>query len=467
MHMTKTYLQKIYLVFLIAFIPVLSYAQVGAGLNYGIGPGLKKGGLFSYLSPDSSSYIRFNMVAQSWLRYNQNNPGSTIVDPQVLPANGQLQNTTTDFGIRRIRLLMSGQLSPRVSFFVQFGQNSWNNLSTRKAGSFFHDVTADYAVVKKKLSIGFGLNGWNGPGRFANSSVSSILGLDPPLFQETTNDINDQFVRNLGIYAKGKLGKFDYRIALEKPMSLQNASTTPVNPLNGAAALGNASSFSYQQPQWQTQGYFMYQFHDQESNFMPSTVGSYLGTKSVFNIGAGFKYQNQAMWNKNAAKDTVYHPMALFAIDVFYDKPLSSNRDAITLYGGFFHYDFGPQYLRLENPMNTTNGIKGTLGTIGGTGNGYPGIGTGNTVYGQAAYKFKDDLFGEQGTLQAFYSLQYSSYDALNDPLVLHNMGVNWLIHGNNSKFTLNYESRPIYNSVTEKVQGRRGCVVLQYQVAF
>ncbi len=438
--------------FLITLCPFLAKAQLA--------PKLQKGGLFTYLSPDSSSFIRFNMVAQSWLRYNQNNPGSIITDTQVLPASGQVQNTTTDFGIRRIRLLMSGQISPRVSFFVQFGQNSWNNLSARKLGSFFHDVTADYAVVKKKLSIGFGLNGWDGPGRYANSSVTSILGLDPPLFQETTNDINDQFVRNLGLYAKGKLGKLDYRIAVNKPLSLQGASTAP-------AALGTASSFSYQQPKWQTQGYFMYQFKDQESNFMPSTVGSYLGKKKVFNIGAGFKYQNQAMWNKTAAKDTVYHPMALFAVDIFYDAPLSSKGNSITAYGGFFHYDFGAGYLRLENPMNVTNAIKAGLGTIGGTGNGYPGIGNGNTLYEQLAYKFKDNLLGEQGTLQPYFETQYSVYDALKDPMINYNMGVNWLIHGNNSKFTFNYESRPIFNSATEKVQGRRGCFVLQYQVAF
>jgi len=101
---------------------------------------------------------------------------------------------------------MSGSLSDRVNFFMQFGQNNLNYLSGRKAGSFFHDVTVDYAVIKKKLSIGTGLNGWNGPSRFSNTSVGNVLVLDPPNYQEVTNDTYDQFVRRLGVYAKGKLG---------------------------------------------------------------------------------------------------------------------------------------------------------------------------------------------------------------------------------------------------------------------
>jgi hypothetical protein len=449
--MTKQ-LTRICLFTLLSFSPFMVKAQLAAGLS--------KGGLYTYLQPDSTTYIRFNMVAQTWVRLNQNNPGSTLTGVGY-PANGELQKTTTDVGIRRIRLLMSGQISPRVFFFVQFGMNSWNYLSARKAGAFFHDVTGEYAIAKKKLTIGFGLNGWNGPGRFSNQSVSSILGLDPPLFQEATNDINDQFVRHLGVYLKGKLGKLDYRVAFDKPLAIQTASTTP-------AALGVNSSYAYNNTSMAAQGYFMYQFFDQESNAVSSTVGSYLGKKKIFNIGAGFKLQNKAMWSRaTATSDTTYHQMALFAVDVFYDSPLSSKGNALTLYGGFFHYDYGKGYLRIENPMNTTNGIRTGLGTMGGTGNGYPGIGTGNTLYGQAAYKFKDHLLGEAGTLQFYFESQYSKYDALNDPMVLLNFGVNWLIHGNNSKFTLNYQDRPIFSSSTEKVISHNGEFVLQYQVAF
>ncbi len=160
------------LILLSLCIPMFGYAQFPAKL---------KDGLKTYLSSDSASFVKLNFVSQTWVRYNQNNPGSTV--------NGELESNTFDVGIRRVRLVLSGQLSKRVSFFFQFGQNSFNYLSARKAGAFIHDATADYALVPKKLSLGFGLQGWNGLGRYSNSSVASILALDPPIFQETTNDV--------------------------------------------------------------------------------------------------------------------------------------------------------------------------------------------------------------------------------------------------------------------------------------
>src|ERR1043166_8050267 len=92
----------------------------------------------------------------------------------------------------------------------------------------------------------------------------------------------------------------------------------------------------------------MYQFLDEESNFGPGVVGSYLGKKRVFNIGAGFNYQEKAMFNlADNKKDTVYNPILLIAIDVFYDAPINREKGtAVNFYGGYFNYNFGPGYIR-------------------------------------------------------------------------------------------------------------------------
>src|SRR5579859_3496488 len=215
-----------------------------------------KNGLRYYLDKnDSSRFITLNMVGQFWVRNTDNNPYSTV--------QNVYQNNTTDMSIRRIRFVLSGALTDRINFFVQFGQNNFNYLSARKTGTFFHDITADYAVVKKHLSIGAGLNGWNGPSRFSNSSVSSILALDPPNYQEVTNDTYDQFVRRLGMYAKGKLGKLDYRVSIGKPFVIQTTSGSGTETINANSA------FSTLPPNLVYQGYFMYQFFDSESNFSP------------------------------------------------------------------------------------------------------------------------------------------------------------------------------------------------------
>ena len=292
-------------------------------------PDKLKNGLRYYIdSKDSSHYISLGMTAQLWIRNTQNNPYSTV--------QGTPQSNTTDFSIRRIRFVFSGVLTDRVSFFVQFGQNSLNYLSARKAGSFFHDITADYAVIKKHLIIGAGLNGWNGPSRFANASVASTLVLDVPIYQEVTNDTYDQNGRRMGIYAKGKLGKIDYRVSIGKPFVIQTASGSGTEPIN------ENSTFSTLPPALNPQGYFMYQFLDQESNFGSGMPGSYLGKKRVFNLGAGFNYQKNAMFRYSnvATKDTVSEDMKLFAADVFYDVPLNKEKGtAYNLYACYSHYN--------------------------------------------------------------------------------------------------------------------------------
>lgn len=421
-----------------------------------VSPPILKDGLKMYLTADSAAFLKFNFVAQAWARLNESNPGSTV--------NGELAPQTVDVGLRRMRLILSGQLNPRVFVFVQFGLNSFSYLSPRKTGAFFHDVTGEYAVVKKALSLGIGLNGWDGPSRYANSSTSSILGLDPPLFQEATNDVTDQLVRQLGVYVKGKLGKLDYRLAVGKPFVTQTASALP-------DALSHNSTYSPGNPRAQVHGYFMYQFLDQENNAGAGTVGSYLGRKRVFNIGAGMVYQARAVWHTSLAGDTITQALKLFAVDVFYDAPVNAARGtALTAYGGYYHYDYGPGYLRNLGVMNPANGVRSGLASFNGPGNSYPLLGTGNIGYAQVGYLLKRGLLGEYGTLQPYVSEQLARYDRLANAMTLLDVGVNWLVQGNNSKITVNYENRPVFTTQRSgdiTATSRRGEYVLQYQVAF
>jgi len=440
---------------------------------------LKDGLKFYTDTQDSSHFIRLNMTNQFWARY-------TVADPLTV-VNGYPQPNIADMSIRRVRMVLSGQLNDRVAFFAQFGQNNLNYLSPRKAGSFFHDVTADYAVVKKHLSLGFGLNGWNGPSRFSNISTTSIMTLDPPNFQEVTNDTYDQFVRRLGIYMKGKLGKLDYRISAGKPFVIQTASGITDGMNN------SSSTFSAKPPQMVYQGYFMWQFLDQESNFGPSTQGTYLGRKKVFNIGAGFYNQQGAMnsVNPNNPKDTVMQDIMLLSVDVFYDTPINKEKGtAFSFYGSYSNYNYGTNFIKVTGPDNPATGVQtaytAPTSTVTGYnpltgksltsfnkasfGNAFPYLGTGNVLYAQAGYKFKDKLLGDQGTLQVFANCQYAVYDRLAAPMYVFDAGINWLIKGHNSKFTFDYQDRPYFleNSTGNLIQhSRYGQFVMQYQCAF
>lgn len=405
------------------------------------------------LNEDGSNYIDVNLVTQIWFRYNQSNPGTTVF--------GYEKNETFDIGLRRVRAVISGQLSDRVYFFTQFGINNFTAVSARKSPLFFHDASADIAVTKRSLSIGGGLTGWTGFARFSSPSISKIMGYDAPLFEQSTNDISDQFLRKLSIYAKGKLGKLDYRVIASTPMAIQNS--------NAVNAISTNSEFSLQPAQLQYSGYFMYQFFDEESNKNPYTVGTYLGTKKVFNIGAGFQYQADAMWRHKDAlsQDTINEDMLHFAADIFYDRPIGKKGAAISFYATYVNFNFGKGYLRNLGVMNPANGTLPTANNLNGAGNAFPMLGTGSVIQGQIGYLLPNTILSEgKGQLMPYVMLMSANYDRLNQNMLVIDGGINWFLNEHSTKLSLNVQNRPVFRLTDQQVSERKNMVVLQLQVA-
>lgn len=400
------------------------------------------------LNESGSNYIKITGLFQGWVRSMDYNPGSQVL--------GYDKTAGTDLGIRRYRVQLYSQLTDKVFFYSQFGENNVNSISDRKTGFFVHDAYGQYDI-NKHISVGTGLSGWSGLSRFSSPSVGSILGIDAPLFLQTTNDVTDQFLRKFSIFAKGKFGKLDYRIALAQPMSIQKAAGYTASPPTTTAA------FSPEPPKMQTNAYVMYQFKDQEGNLTPYTTGTYLGKKKVFNIGTGLIYQKDAMWLLDSAGNTTHHAMFHVAGDVYYDAPVGKKGEAISLYGNFTHYDFGHNYLRNSGVMNPATSTTSTNTLMNAAGNAFPMYGTGNVLYAQAGYKFKDNLIGKT-TLMPYVSLQHANYERLNNAMNFYDVGVNWLLAGHNSKFTLSYQNRPVYDTAAD-LTTRKGAFVAQYQV--
>lgn len=404
---------------------------------------------------DGSYYVKFTFLNQIWARYNDSNPGTTVF--------GTAKEQTYDIGLRRTRMQLFGQISERVFFYAQFGINNFSYNSGRKPGLFVHDGIAEYKVVQSYLSMGTGLTGWSGLSRYASPSAGTIMAIDAPLYQQSSNDVTDQFLRKLSIYAKGKIGKLDYRLVISDPMSLQNSFAQ-------STAIGPNATFSAEPGKAQVQGYFSYQFLDKEANTTPYAIGSYLGEKRVFNIGSGFISQQHAVWRlSDAGTDTLRSNLQLFAIDIFYDVPLNTEKgNAITAYASFSSNDYGKNYIRNLGVMNPATGVNSN-GTFNGSGNAFPMYGTGTTLYAHTGYKLKNGLLGNRGTLQPYACAQYSSFQLLKDPMLMYEAGVNWLIEGNRSKITLHYQDRPVFNlNATNDyvVATRKGMVVVQFQVS-
>ncbi len=416
-----------------------------------------------FLNESQTHWVKGTGLGQIWVRYTELNPGSTIY--------GTPKDQVFDVGLRRVRYQIMGQLTDQVFVYTQFGINSFGSLSGRKPGMFLHDVTAEYAVVKNKLSLGAGLHGWNGTVRYSSSSVGSILGLDLPYIEESTNDVTDQFVRKLGVFAKGQLGSLDYRVSASNPFPIQTAlNPVPTLPEN----VTNIAYYSTSAPAINYQGYFFWQFRDKEANQIPYMTGTYLGKKNVLNIGAGFSTQDHAVEYREITESQVRQKASRqFGLDVFYDAPINREKGtALTAYAALIDYDFGPNYLRNAGAMNPANGVNGQ-GTFNGPGNNIPLIGTGQVYYTQVGYLMKKDLLGKLGTLQPYGQFTVSDYQRVETPITTYDIGINWLQAGHRSKLSLDYQSRPILAKgegvklVKNETDPRKGMLVMQYQFSF
>jgi len=412
------------------------------------------------LTPDGSKYIKATFLNQLWLRYNQSNPGTTV--------NGAPKDNTLDIGLRRTRLQLYGQLTDHIFFYTQFGLNNFNSLSqnagNRKLQAFFHDALGEYKVFKNndKLKLGGGLSIASGLSRFSQPSIGTIMTTDVPVFLQATVDQTDEFARKLSVYARGQIGKVDYRIILSDPFPIQtNGQTAP--------ALGENATFTTYGHTKQYQGFFMYNFWDKEPNTTPYMAGSYLGDKKVLNLETGFIYQKDATWYTSNGIDPHFENMFLWSVAAFADMPIKDNKFALNAYAGYFNTDYGKNYIRNNSIMATANGTNNSQSFSGG-GNAYPMFGTGKSIYTQLGLRLPNDLLGDHGTLMPYISFRTSDYTRLSDPVNVYDAGVNWLINKHQSKLSFNYQLRPIFYQETNGniVKTTNASTAwLQYQVYF
>ncbi|MBM4781759.1 MAG: porin, partial [Archangiaceae bacterium] len=85
-------------------------------------------GLRWNLNPEGDRFIRAITWAQVWTRAIENNPGTTV--------DGVSSPWTTDVGLRRVRLLLYGQVFPRVLILTHLGINNQTFNNARKPGFF-------------------------------------------------------------------------------------------------------------------------------------------------------------------------------------------------------------------------------------------------------------------------------------------------------------------------------------------
>lgn len=444
-----------------------------AALSFAQGSPDYGGGLKFNLNTEGSKYMRFIAWNQIWARSSELNPGTMIGE--------QGATKQEDIGLRRLRILAYAQISPRYMIVTHIGinnqtfinggaagsQNTGGYGAGKKPGLFFHDAWNEYAVVLPKenkpfsLSVGAGLHYYMGLSRMTMSSTLNYMTIDAPIFNWPLIENSDQFARQMGIFVKGKYNRLEYRMSINKPFA---TNVTPVNVTdpNVAVAVDNNNN-----ARWSKAGYFEYQFFDKESNLLPFKVGTYLGTKKMFNIGAGF-YTAPSGTKTSVNGITERHDINLFSGDVFLDLPVGdkAKKAAITAYSVLYDYDFGPNYLRNIGIMNegvADNTYTGTR-ALAGPGNLQPMVGSGTIWYTQAGYLIPNKDEKPKVRVQPFAAYTYKDFDALKKASSQFDIGTNFFLDGHHAKITAQYSTRPVYTAV-DKIDSYKGEILVQLQI--
>ncbi len=363
------------------------------------------------LDDDGAKYVRFILWHQMWLESNN------------LSDEGLKKNI--NFSIRRSRFLAYAQISPRFLILTHWGLNNLNASNLSKLGNdsdapqlFLHDAWTEFKV-SDQLFIGGGLHYWNGLTRLGSQSTLNFMTLDQsrPFVHWHSLGYTDQFARHLGVYAKGQVGNFEYRLAWNQAGKNGFEANTAgdeqrliYNGVNIPDKSGNEVG------QHLVQGYACYNLWDKESNKLPYYVGSYLGTKKVLNIGAGFFSHPDGAYDGSKGEHVdVQH----FATDIFLDMPVGQS-GSVTAYASYIHFNYGDDWVGKW-------------------------AGTGSNFYLHAGYYFKPlklmpYVSFNSGRYNGNAELNRQSTDALN-------IGVNYFINGHNAKLTLEYHGiRPAAN---------------------
>jgi hypothetical protein len=354
------------------------------------------------LDASGKKYIRFISWHQVWLQ------------------NTDLKNNDFSFLLRRSRLLAYAQISDRFLILTHLGLNNLSAENMDPIGDardsntpqlFLHAAWNEFKVTGgEELYIGSGLHYWNGLSRLTGASTLNFMTLDNHRQSWSQLGLSDQFARHLGAYAKGMIGGFRYTLAVNNPIS---------NAL-GSAELSELpeGSITYSgrrvtdDANLAVTGYFEWQLKDRESNKLPYRVGSYLGKKTVFNVGAGFFDHTNGtvrILDSLPVSTSVRH----FAADVFYDAPLG--KGALNAYGAFYRFDYGENF---------------KLGPYG----------TGNVIYGHIGYVLPVETASGQ-KFMPYIGYSYQDYEAFDNAGDFLKIGGNWFINGHNAKITLEFNS--------------------------
>ncbi len=239
--------------------------------------------------------------------------------------NADKQYYGSDAQIRRSRVILKGQVSEKVSFFME--TDAPRQEGTNKSYLYTQDAYIDYAIMDEfKIAVGHILLPFMHHNR---ASSVSRLGVD---FNVNTVKLGSNAWRDTGVEVRGLVfdGLIDYRAGAFDGHDREWVDTTNDGDATNDTQLNENDGLRYT-------GRVQLNFLDAEEGFYYSD--NYLGKKKVLSIGGGVDYQ-QDVYAREAEKTDDY--MA-WTVDLTVDVPVGAG-NSFALQGAYMQYENSPMF---------------------------------------------------------------------------------------------------------------------------
>jgi hypothetical protein len=289
-------------------------------LVLGLGGGAKAGAEFKVPGSAENSFIKIGLLAQSQFEWTETH---NYDDEDLTEVNQNLF-------LRRIRILIGGSITPKLSFFVEtdsanlgkYVGDRKKNTGVKNAGDvYIQDVILTYAFADEfKIDAGMLLipNSYN-----SETSAATLLPVDYGPFSFLASTPTDSRVgRDYGVQARGYLWdkRLEYRAGIFQGNRDPNFHIFTDNPANVDNPHFNADApFRYT-------GRLMVNVFEPQTSFF--YTGATLGKKQILAIGGGFDGQDD---------------YRAYNGDIFWDQPVG-NGDAFTFQGDYIYFDGGETF---------------------------------------------------------------------------------------------------------------------------
>jgi hypothetical protein len=245
---------------------------------------------------------------------------AVLIQPQITATEGASPSgdVATDFFLRRGRLVLAGQIDPKISFVFITDQANWGRGGDFSAPFLIQDALASYKVAPElTLSAGFLLLPFL---RHNYTSAGALNGLD--FHAAVIRFPAGRAFRDMGVEARGLLldNKIYYRAGVFNGVAGRAATmmTPDVNRHDAPRAVGTVR----------------YNILGKEDGY--AFPGIYFAKEPIVNVGVGVDWQQSII----GADERRY---LAYMVDAFADYPFAPDRELVAHAAiiGYRHYQSG------------------------------------------------------------------------------------------------------------------------------